>query len=169
MEKSVVTKLGIGVVMIGVFAYTLDFILKQVRKLVNTTFDFSGVRINSLQLDKVSITLFWKVVNKSDISATISNQDFDIYLNGRFIKKVGYANPVEIKANKTTYLPTYVVFNADDLKKIGIGDAGLLLTKEGRKRLNLLVKGTFTVKTSIFEVKKFPFEFEDTIQNIYNY
>ena len=149
MDKGLITRIGIGAVMIGVFGYTLNYLLKQVRKLVNTEFIFSGTRINSIALDKISITLWWKVVNKSEISFKVSNQDYDVYLNGQYLKKVGYTSPIEVKSNSTSYIPTYVVFEPKDL--------------------NLLVKGTFTVKTEVFEVKKFPFEFEDTIHNIYNY
>jgi LEA14-like dessication related protein len=169
MEKSTIQRIGIGAVMIGVFGYTLNYLLKQVRKLVNTEFEFSGTRINSISFEKISITLWWKVVNKSDISFTVSNQDFDIYLNDKFIKKVGYTSPVEVKANSTTYIPTYIVFEPKELKNIGLANAILFTNKENWKDLNLLCKGNFTVKTSIFEVKKFPFEFEDTIWNIYNY
>ena len=169
MDKGLITRIGIGAVMIGVFGYTLNYLLKQVRKLVNTEFIFSGTRINSIALDKISITLWWKVVNKSEISFKVSNQDYDVYLNGQYLKKVGYTSPIEVKSNSTSYIPTYVVFEPKELKNIGLENASKFLTEEGRKDLNLLVKGTFTVKTEVFEVKKFPFEFEDTIHNIYNY
>ena len=169
MEKITLQKIGIGAVMIAVFGYTLNYVLTQVRKLVNTVFEFSGTRINIISFEKISITLWWKVVNKSDISFVVSNQDFDIYLNDKFIKKVGYTSPVEVKGNSTTYIPTYIVFEPKELKNIGLANAILFTNKENWKNLNLLCKGNFTVKTSIFEVKKFPFEFEDTIYNISNY
>ena len=169
MEKSTITRLGIGAVMIGVFGYTLNYLLKQVRLLVNTEFEFSRVKINTISFDKISITLFWKVVNKSDIGFVVSNQDFDIYLNGKFLKKVGYTSPVKVNSKSTTYIPTYIVFEPKELANIGIENAVLFANKENWKKLNLLVKGNFTVKTSIAEVKKFPFEFEDSIYNISEY
>ena len=169
MEKSTIQRIGIGAVMIGVFGYTLNYLLKQVRLLVNTVFEFSGVKVNSISLQQISITLWWKVVNKSDISFTVSNQDYDIYLNDTFVQKVGYTAPVEVKSKSTTFLPTYIVFEPKDLKNIGIANAILFTNKENWKDLNLLCKGTFTIKTSIAEVKKFPFEFEDNIHNITNY
>lgn len=169
MEKTTIQRIGIGAVMIGVFGYTFHYLMKQARKLVNTEFEFSKITLNSLSLEKVSITLWWKVVNKSDISVDVSNQDYDIFLNGRFIKKVGYTSPVKLKAKQTTYLPTYVVLTPKDVANIGIENALLLTNDEGQKKTTLLVKGKFTVKTSIFEVKKFPFEFEDTIYNMKNY
>jgi LEA14-like dessication related protein len=169
MEKTTIQRIGIGAVMIGVFGYTLNYLLKQVRKLVNTEFTFSKAKINDISFQKISITLFWKVVNKSDISFTVSNQDFDIYLNDIFVKKVGYTAPVEVKANTTSFIPTYIVFEPIELTKIGIGNALLFTNKENWKDLNLLCKGTFTIKTSIAEVKKFPFQFEDNIHNITNY
>ena len=162
-------KIGIGVVVIGVLAYTVNYVMKQVRLLVNTEFDMAGTKINKLSLNEVSITLWWKVINKSDISITVSEQVFDIYLNGKFIKKVGNAIPVKIKAHADNRIPTYIVFSPKDLLSMGYENMGKFLTKEGRKTLNLQVRGTMNVSTSVFDVKKFPFEFDDSIENIMNY
>ena len=169
MDKATITKVGIGAVMIGVLSYTIGYLFKQIRYLVNTDFKFVGTSINNISIDKISITIWWEVVNKSDISFTISNQEYDIYINGSYIKKVGYSSPVIIKPKEKSKIPTYVVLTLQDLKKIGLINIVSLLTKEGRDSLNLTVKGKFTVKTSIVEVKRFPFEFEDSIGDITEY
>jgi LEA14-like dessication related protein len=169
MDNQQKIKLGVGVLIIGVLGFTINYLMKQIRLLVNTEFEMVGTSVNKVSLQQISITLWWKVVNKSDISATISDQVYDIYLNGKFVKKVGYAVPVEIKAKADTRIPTYIVFEPKELLNIGFENMGKFLTPEGRKELNLQVRGTFTVKTSVFEVKKFPFEFEDDIESIYNY
>lgn len=169
MDKTLLKKVGIGAVMIGVLSYTISYLFKQVRLLVKTDFVFSGTQLNSVSLEKVSITLWWEVVNKSDISFTISNQEYDIFVNGRFIKKVGYSSPVEIKPKEKTKIPVYVVLTLQDLKNIGLQNIVSLLTEEGRKNLNLKVQGKFTIKTSIFEVKKFPFEYEENLDTLTKY
>lgn len=169
MAKDTAIKWGIGLAMIGILGYTVNYLMTQIRLLINTDFEFVGTAINKLSFKQISITLWWKVVNKSDIAITVSNQNYDIFINGRFLKKVGYASPVEIKPHAETRIPTYIVFAPKDLGKIGLENVGNFFTSEGRKKLKLTVRGTMTVKTSVFELKEFPFEYEDTIENIYNY
>lgn len=169
MTKDTKIKHGLGVVVIGLLAFTTHYLMKQIRLLVNTDFDMSGTQINKLSFKEISITLWWKVVNKSDISITVSDQVYDIYLNGKFVKKVGNAMEVEIKPHSTTRIPTYVVFNPKELLNIGFDNMGKFLTKQGRESLMLQVQGSMTVKTSVFTVKKFPFEFKDDVESIYNY
>lgn len=162
-------KLGLGIAVVGILAFTVNYLMKQVRLLVNTEFEMSGTTINKLSLQEISITLWWRVVNKSDISINISEQVYDIYINGIFIKKVGNAIPVKIKARDETKIPTYVVFAPKDLMVLGFDNMGKFLTKDGRKDLELQVVGSMSVSTDVFEVKKFPIEFKDSIERIMNY
>jgi hypothetical protein len=52
---------------------------------------------------------------------------------------------------------------------LGITNFENLSTDEGRAKLKLKVKGNFTIGTSLFNVKKIPFEFRDSIKNIMSY
>lgn len=169
MTKDGKIKLGLGLVAVGLLAFTADYLLRQVRRLVNTDFELDRTQVNKLSFKKISLTLWWKVVNKSDIELNVSDQTYDIYLNGKFVKKVGNAVPVDIKPNSTTYIPTYIVFAPKELIKVGLENLSQFLTKEGRKDLILQVQGSLTLKTSVFTVKKIPIEYEDDIEAIMNY
>lgn len=169
LDKLSKIKIGLGVFMIGLTAYTINFIMKQVRLLTNTRFEMVGTSLNKLSLDEINITIWWKVTNLSDFTFTIKNQAYDIFINDTFIKKVGSAQSVEVLAKGTTRLPTYIVFTPKELIALGITNYKNLSTEEGRAKLKLKVKGDFTIGTSLFNVKKIPFEFKDSIKNIMNY
>ncbi len=169
MNKITAIKIGMGLLLGGLIAFTSNFIKRQIDLLKQSDWDFAGVKITQLSFNKVTIKLDWKIINKSSISAEVSNQDYDVFLNDIFIKKIGYTAPIEIKAGSDTIIPTYITIEPDDLKKIGLSNLGKFLTKEGRESLTLKVVGSFDVKVEFIKINRFPFEYEDTIENIYNY
>lgn len=162
-------KIGIGIFMIGLTAFTINYLLKQARLLANIKFDVVGTTVSKLSFTRIEIILWWKVTNVSDISFTIKEQTYDVFLNGKFVKKVGSAEPIEVLANGVTRIPTYVVFSPEEAIQVGIDNLGDFMTEAGRKKLKLKVTGFFTVQTKLFALRRVPFEYEDTIHNIMNY
>jgi LEA14-like dessication related protein len=162
-------KIGVGIFMIGLTAFTINYLLKQVRLLANIKFDVVGTTVSKLSFTRIEIILWWKVTNVSDISFTIKEQTYDVFLNGKFVKKVGSAEPIEVLANGVTRIPTYVVFSPEEAIQVGIDNLGDFMTEAGRKKLKLKVTGFFTVQTKLFALRRVPFEYEDTIHNIMNY
>ncbi len=169
LDKLSKIKLGLGVLMVGVTAYVLNYLMKQLRLLTNTRFEMVGTNVTKVSMTEVVITLWWKVVNLSDISFVVQNQQYDIYLNDKFIKKVGYAEPIEVLAKGTSRIPTLISFTPKEAIQVGLDNLGGFVTEEGRKKLKLKVVGDFTIKTKIFTAKKIPYEFTDSIENIMNY
>ena len=166
IDKVSALKWGLGFILIGLSAYTVNYVMKQIRLLAKTKFDVVGTALNKISSKEISITLWWKVVNSSDISFVVKNQVYDIYLNDRFVKKVGYADPVEVLANGTSRIPTYISVSPKELLNIGLMNIGDLATKEGREKTKLKVVGSFVLETSIKISKKIPFEYSDTLGNI---
>lgn len=169
LDKISKIKLGLGIFLVGATAYVLNYILKQVRLLANTKFDMVGTSVNKVSLKEVSITLWWKVTNFSDLSFVVKEQVYDIYLNDKFVKKVGYAEPIEVLAKGVSRIPTYISFTPKEAIQIGLQNLGGFTVKEGRQKLKLKVVGDFTIQTKIYTAKKIPFEFQDSIENIMNY
>jgi len=169
LDRITKIKIGIGVFMIGLTAFTVNYIMKQLRLLANLKFDVVGTTISKLALNRIEIILWWKVTNVSDLSFTIKDQTYDIFLNDKFIKKVGSAEPIEVLSSGVTRIPTYVVFTPQEAVQLGVQNLGDFMTEEGRKKLKLKVTGFFTVQTKLFAVKRVPFEYADTIHNIMNY
>jgi LEA14-like dessication related protein len=162
-------KIGLGVFLIGLTAITLNFILKNVRKLVNLKFDYKDTSVNKINLKEISLTMNWKCTNPSDFNFTIKNQVYDVFLNGVFIRKVGSSAETEVYGRGTSIIPTNVYITTKEVLRITGENLGSFLTEEGRKKTKLKVEGTFDVKTPLFTLKKLPMYFEDTIHNIMNY
>jgi LEA14-like dessication related protein len=169
LDKVAKIKIGIGVVLIGLTALTVSFILKNVRKLANLTFDIRTIKVNTLNLKEISITIFWVIKNPSDFRFIVKNQVYDVFINGKFVKKVGAVEEVEVLSNGTSLLPTNVFLTTKELFNLGIENLEDLVTESGRKKLKLKVTGTFDIKTPLFTLRKLPFEFEDSLHNIMNY
>jgi hypothetical protein len=169
LDKVTKIKIGVGAVVIGLTAITLNYVLKNVRKLANLGFDIKTVKLNTLNLKEISFTIIWIIKNPSDFRFIVKNQVYDVFVNGRFIKKVGAVEEVEVLGNGTSLLPTNVFLTTKELLNLGIENLEDLVTESGRKKVKLKVVGTFDIKTPLFGLKKLPFEFEDSVHNIMNY
>ena len=169
LDKIAKIKIGVGIVLIGLTAITVNYILKNLRKLTNLTFDIRTVKLNTLNLKEISFTILWVIKNPSDFRFIVKNQVYDVFVNGKFVKKVGAVEETEVLSNGTSLLPTNVFLTTKELFDLGIENLEDLVTESGRKKLKIKVTGTFDVKTPVFTLKKLPFEFEDTLHNILNY
>ena len=82
-------KIGVGAFIIGLTAITLNYILKNVRRLVHLTFTYKDVDVNTINFKEISLTMNWLCRNPSDFNFTIKNQVYDVFLNDVFVRKVG--------------------------------------------------------------------------------
>lgn len=169
LDKVTKIKIGVGAVVIGLTAITLNYVLKNVRKLANLGFDIKTVKLNTLNLKEISFTILWIIKNPSDFRFIVKNQVYDVFVNGKFVKKVGAVEEVEVLGNGTSLLPTNVFMTTKELLNLGVENLEDLVTESGRKKVKLKVVGTFDIKTPLFGLKKLPFEFEDSVHNIMNY
>lgn len=169
LDTKAKVKISLGVFVIGLTALTLNFILKNVRKLVHLKFAFKGTDVNAINLKELSLTMNWLVVNPSDLNFVIKNQVYDVFLNDTFVRKVGSSAETDVYGNGTSIIPTNIYITTKEVFKLGVDNIAGFLTEEGRKKTKLKVKGTFDVKTPLFTLRKLPFEFQDTIHNIMNY
>lgn len=169
MIKNSTIKWGLGAIMVGVFGITLTYIMQQVKKLVNTEWSLIGTQVKKISLNEINIILWWRVLNDSDFSFQVSNQVYDIYLNGTFVKKVGFSPIVNIPTNSDSRIPTYISISPKEILSTGVNFLDLLLNEQGRSKLFLEVKGTMDLAVDGLPIKKVPFAFKDSIQNIMNY
>ena len=162
-------KIGLGVFVIGLTAITLNFILKNIKKLVGLKFEYKDTDVNKINFKEISLTMNWKCVNPSDFNFTLKNQVYDVYLNDTFVRKVGLTAETEVYGRGTSIIPTNIYITTQEVLKLGAENLTGFLTETGRKKTKLKVTGTFDVKTPLFTLRKLPFYFEDTIHNIMNY
>ena len=169
LDTKAKVKIGLGAFVIGLTAITLNFILKNIKKLVGLKFEYKDTTVNKINLKELSLTMNWKCTNPSDFNFTLKNQVYDVYLNDTFIRKVGSSAETEVYGRGTSIIPTNIYITTKGVLKLGAENLAVFLTEEGRKKTRLKVTGSFDVGTPLFTLRKLPFYFEDTIHNIMNY
>src|SRR5690348_8508014 len=60
----------------------------QFKLLADACYNIVGGTVHNISQNDVKITLFFKIKNKSDLSVTLSNAIFDVYVNNMFVSKV---------------------------------------------------------------------------------
>ena len=171
MTKKGKISVGIGIAVVTILAFTANYVRKQINLLKDTDFELYSTKINELSFRNITITLWWNIVNKSDIGVIINDQIYDIYINGVFIKKIGYGSEVKVNPRSGTQIPTYINFSTQeliDVVKNSGGNMTSLLSKEGRENTELEIRGYLELKTSIFQIKKMPIEWKSDIQSLMN-
>lgn len=169
LDNKAKIKIGLGVFIVGLTALTLNYLLKNIRKLVFLTFDYKSVDLVKVNLKEISFTLNWICKNTSDFNFTLKNQVYDVFINNRFVRKVGSSEETEVYGRGTSIVKTNVYITTTELLKFTTENLSSLVTEEGRKKTKIKVIGTFDISTPLFTLKKLPFYFEDTIHNIMNY
>ncbi len=151
-------------VVIGATIGVIGYLKKEFDRLENACYTISGGVIHALGLNNVKITLFFKIVNKSDISIEISNAVFNVYVNKMFVSKVLKSNKQLLKAGGETILMVDVEFNPQDLLKVGINNIAPLLTD--KDKLVIGIKGSFDAVAGMVKLKSFPFEETITLKEL---
>lgn len=151
---------GISLAFISLIAY----FKKQLNLLKNACFTISGGVIHTLGLDNVKITLFFKIVNESDLTIEISNLNFDIYVNKLFVTKIKKTDKQTLYSKSSTVIKLDFEFNPKDLLRAGLTNiAPIIYDKE---KLVITTKGYFSAKTGGISLKEIPFEEDVTLQEL---
>lgn len=150
--------LGVGGVAYGLYT----FYLKQLEILENLTYRLKGISLGSISLDSTEVNLKLEVVNNSDISITITNYYFDIFVNNIFVGVVKSSNlnqqlkglggvstfDITIKVKNSSLIGTNLISGLrENFKNATIRMKGIYGLKKGIiKFKDLQVNETFKVK-----------------------
>ena len=165
MDNSRIIKYGLGALMIGLTGYVVAYVGKQAKILVGTVIEYAGVQISKITLQNVAITLFFKVINKSDIGFTVQKQVWKFYIDNKLIKELTNPNKVKVEPHSDSRLPIYMNFSLAEALELGLANFGSVKNEEERKKTKVKVSGVITVGTSVFELKELPIEWEDNLEN----
>jgi hypothetical protein len=169
LDNKAKIKIGLGIGLIGLTVITLNYLFKNVKKLIGLTFEYKNTDVNTLNFREISLTMNWVCKNPSDLNFTISNQVYDVFINDVFVKKVGSSIDTEVYGNGTSIIHTNIYITTKEALKLGVDNLSGFITESGRKKTNIKVMGTFDIKTPLFTLRKLPFFFQDTLHNIMNY
>jgi len=128
----------------------ITYVVWQLIKITKSPLNYKGVKINSISLNDIRLTAYFSLVNTGDAHVTISGQDYDVYLNGKYVSHMKYSNPITIAPGENMF-PLEVIIGLSDVIRAGLANLKELLTD--KSKVNITLTGKFSVKISIFEFK----------------
>ena len=137
--------------LVAILIAVITYILTQLGKISKATFKYVGVQINKFTLQKIEIRVFLSLVNEGSLSVTISNQQYDVFLNDKFISHIKNPVPFKIKPG-TNIMPLDVFINTSDILKAGWSNLSELLLD--KSKVNITLKGGYDLKIGFIRVGK---------------
>lgn len=135
----------------------------QYKKLMNYIIKVKTAVVKTITANLLDLDLTLDFENKSNISFEIKSQEYDIYIDNKFISKINNIKPVFIKAK--SHSDIFVNIKANPTKvgsKFKLEDLGKLLDLQNVK---LKIIGKMKVKVYAFTVN-IPFNYETTIKEL---
>lgn len=136
--------------LVAILISVITYVAWQLIKITKSPLNYMGVKFNSISSGNINLTAYFKLVNSGDAHVTISGQDYDVYLNGKYVSHMKYSNPITIAPGENVF-PLEVTIGLSDVLKAGLANLTELLTD--KSKVNITLTGKFSVKISIFEFK----------------
>lgn len=140
---------GLALVGIAVMAY----LAKQVDLLKNACYTIAGAIIHEISFNKMSFTMLLNISNKSDIDFMVTNQKYNIYVNGMLVAVVQNPNDIKVRAKGMSTVNIDIDFNPQDLLKKGIENIASLI--QNKNNIIIEVKGYLSLKAGVVNVKNY--------------
>ena len=135
----------------------------QYKKLMNYVIKVKSAVVKTITANLLDLDLILDFENKSNISFEIKNQEYEIYIDNKFISKIKNIKPVFVQAKSQSDI--FVNIKANPTKvgsKFKLEDLNKLLDFQNIK---IKVIGKLKVKLYGFPVN-IPFNFETTIKEL---
>lgn len=157
MKKAVIVLSGLALI-------TLAYGARQFYLLYNATFKVIKTRIKTITSNEISIVVFAEIENKSDISAIVNGQHYDVFFNNELVSQIDAAEVIHINSNGKTIIPISINFNPAAVIKTGLANLANLLLD--RTKINIDIKGHLSLKAGIVELKNYKVDVKYTLQEL---
>lgn len=158
MKKAIIPILsGLAIL---VFAYGA----RQFWLLYNATFKVVKTRIKTITAGKISLTLLTEINSKSDVSAVINGQHYEVFFNDKLVSRIDGTEKIHINSNGKTLIPIDIDFNPSAIIQTGIANITNLILD--RTKVNIEIKGYLSLKVGIVEMKNYPVDIKYTLQEL---
>jgi len=151
---------GLGVAAVGGGAY----LYSQLQKIKTGTFKVLGVKDLKVNAGKLTLTIMSQFKNNSNISATVTNQDYDVLINGTKIGNVSNHESVFVKANDYNIIPLNIEVSLSFLLQESLANLGNILNNK-KEAVTIALKGNLTWKKGFVSAKQ-PFDISYTLKDI---
>ena len=135
----------------------------QYKKLMNYIIKVKTAVVKTITANLLDLDLTLDFENKSNISFEIKSQEYEVYIDNKFITKINNIKPVFIKAKSNSDIFVNIKANPTKIgSKFKLEDLGKLLDLQNVK---LKIIGKMKVKLYGISVN-IPFNYETTIKEL---
>lgn len=147
------TKIAVGGGLTLIAIAALAYLNKQAKALYDACFTIAGAVVHTISFDNMEFDVLMSIKNTSDMSFTITNQNYNIYVNKMLVAEVENKENVKIASNGKSNMKINVKFNPQDLLKKGIENIAALL--KNKDSLVIEVKGNISIGAGIVPFKNY--------------
>ena len=151
-------------VLSGVALLTLAYGARQLYLLYNAKFRVIKTKIKNISSNDISITMYGELENKSDISAVVNGQHYNVFFNKELVSTINAKDVIHINSNGKTIIPISISFNPLAILKTGLSNLANLLLD--RTKINIDIKGQLSIKAGIISLKNYKIDMKYTLQEL---
>jgi LEA14-like dessication related protein len=121
----------------------VSYLVVQLNKISNAALVYAGMKVRSVSLNKIEIIAYFKLTNTGSASVNVSNQEYDVYINGKYVSHMKNASSFTIAPGENI-IPIDVTISLADLLKAGISNISQILTD--KDKIDVSLKGKRSLK-----------------------
>jgi LEA14-like dessication related protein len=138
-------------------------------KAINYKISSQGVKVLSRDKENIKLLVKMGITNPSDLTLTLTEQEYDIYLNGIYITRLKSVVPQVIYENSTSTLELTVDINYKDiLSKMNVASGTTISEKlamvANLKQQKLKLSCKLSIKYGILPSIPIVYDYEDTLK-----
>lgn len=113
--------------LIALVSITGAYMYSQVMKILDYTLDFKGMRDVKFDKNGVSFKILYEYKNKANITITLATQEYDIYINNKYLTTLKSNIPNVLDGSKVSPILIDVNLTPADFKKVDLNLAQVLV------------------------------------------
>ena len=146
-------KVGIfGGIALGLIMLS-SYFNRQKRLLMDACYTMAGAIINEISTETVSFTMILNIANKSDIDFSVSNQSYNVYVNGMLVAKIDKEEVIKVLARGRSTVNINVSFNPQDLLKQRMQNIANLI--RSKNNMIIEIKGYLSLQAGAISVRDY--------------
>lgn len=103
------------------------YLYNEVSKVLSYTLKFVGLREVKFDKSGVSFKILYEYTNKANISITITQQEYEVYINGQYLTTLSNFAPNVLNGGITNTIEINVNLTPEDFKKVKLNWVQVLL------------------------------------------
>jgi LEA14-like dessication related protein len=156
-------KIILGLIVVGIAGIGL-WLYNQSQKLLDFCMSVKGGKILNAGPTNVEISIVLGFENKSSLDVTVSNQNYDVFLNNILITNIKSDKVKLLAPKQVSDIPLTISFNPTKLKGSAINIIKDIASNPDAVKITF--KGNLGVKTGVINLQKFPVNMTMTLKEL---